>query len=424
MTAANKISQIDKYAAKALMVSFFLPMQLQPLVAFAMCFYFIYRTFRSKERPPVTNYVWALFLGAIYIMYVLAIPFTPAKYSEVLSKLCEYRLSYLLLPIVFASISPQKIHIILGELAWFVYCCFVVCVATNLAFVACLLTKSSFFLQFGMPPGGFRDVSHVTYRIFFEVFTGHHPTYISMYLVFAISVLLLKGERMNRKLKYALFYSMLIFLLPLLAKSPLVALMLIFMHTAWLRRKSLMQYKWMFAGVLLVLVLSYLFVPFVSQRVNEMGGFSNTSVTKDVTDNSIHERKMILSVDLGMLKQYWISGAGPGKLMYLLKIRYFFYSIYYGRNISSFDPHNEYLYQWLSFGLIGIILFAGALLTHLFTSIRKRNHLYLYFLMIVMITFFTESVLTVQHGIIFYSFFASLFFFYNNKLNVTEPKEN
>ena len=413
---------VDKYAARALMVSFFLPMQLQVLALFASCIYFIVRAIRSKDKIHAGNFLWALLLGAGYLLYILAIPFTSAAYSEVLGKLCEYRVSYLLLPIACAAIPRAKLQSIIDEFPFFVYCCVVVCLAANIAFAACLLTKSSIFTVYDMPAGGFRDVSHVTYRRFFEAFTGHHPTYISMYLVFGVGILLHKA--MNRNMKYLLFYSMLALLLPLLAKSPIVALFIIFAHTAWLRRKALMQYKWIFVGILAVVVLSYLFVPFVSQRVNEMGGFSGTSLKRDVTDNSIHERKVILSVDMGMLHQYWLGGTGPGRLMHQLKLRYYFYSLYYGRDFGVFDPHDEYLYQWLSFGIFGFLLFAGALLTHLITSLKAKDYLYFYLLLVLMVTFFTESVLTVQHGLIFYSFFASLFFFYNKRGNAAASREN
>ena len=424
MNQPGSLSLIDKYAARLLMLSFFLPMQLQVVVAFTMSFYFIFRTIQSGERTPPGNYLLSLFLGAGYLLYIVAIPFTSAPYKDLSYKLLEYRVSYLLLPVVFASVSRRKIRSILDELAFFVYFTVATCFIANIAFVVCLATKAAYFIRYNMPAGGFKDVSHVTYRRFFEVFTGIHPTYLSMYLVFGISILLLQSKNMNRGLKYFLFYSQIIFLLPLLAKSPLLALFVIFIHTGWLRRRALAQYKWMFAGILAVVVLSYLFVPFVSQRVNEMSGFSKSSIKVDVADNSVHERKMILNVDMSALKTYWVTGAGPARLMDLLKQRYFFYSIYYGRDVNWFDPHNEYLYQWLSFGLAGIMLFAGVLALHVTTSIRKKDHLYGYLMLILMITFFTESVLTVQHGVIFYSFFASLLFFYNNGLNIKQQKEN
>ncbi len=400
---------IDKYAARLLMLSFFLPMQVQVVALFLSSAYFIFRTFEDNEKTPVRNYGLALMIGSLYLLYLVGIPFTPSNYRHVTQTLCEYKLSYLLLPIVYAAISSEKIKVIIKELKWFVYC----------SLGICLIANGWFIMKFAFAPEGFHGVNHVTYRIFFEDLTGIHPTYISMYLVFGIGVLLMRSIEMNRTLKYILFYSSLAFLLPLLAKSPLIALVLMFLHMAWLRRKRLGQYKWIFFGVVAMMVLSYLFVPFVSQRVNEMAGIG-TSLKENVTDNSIHERKMILAVDLGMVKRYWVTGCGPGRLLYLLKQKYFFYSLYYGRDVNSFDPHNEYFYQWISFGLAGIGLFLLALGMHIFRAIRNRDNLYIYLLLVLGITFFTESVLATQHGLLFYAFFSSLLFFCKQKAEQTE----
>lgn len=400
---------IDKYAARLLMLSFFLPMQAQVIALLLPSVWFIFRTFQDKERTSVSNYKHALGLGALYVLYLAAIPFTPAAYRHISQTLCEYKLSYLLLPLLYAAISPQKIKAILGELAWFVYFSVGICIIANGWFVA----------KYALSPTGFQGVNHVTYRIFFEELTGIHPTYISMYLVLGIGILLVRGAAISRPVKFVLFYLLLAFLLPLLAKSPLIALVLMFIHTAWLRRKTLGQYKWLFIGAVGMMVLSYLFVPFVSQRVNEMAGIG-TSLKENVTDNSIHERKMILSVDLDMVKRYGLTGCGPGRLLYLLKQKYFFYSLYYSRDVNAFDPHNEYFYHWISLGLAGIILFLSALIMHFLRALKNKDNLYIYMLLILCITFLTESVLATQHGLLFYAFFSSLLYFSKQKAGKTE----
>ncbi len=396
----NGSTLTDKIMARIMMVSFFLPHQLQPVGVFLPAIYFIVRSFSSAGGIPVRNMGAAIFLGALYLLYLGALPFTQGEFSGVLHKLCEYRMGYLLIPLAFSLIAKDKLAVIYKELAWFVYAAVATCIATNIAFV----------VKYAMAPTGFHGVTHVAYRIYFEQFCGHHPTYMSMYLVLGAGYLLVRGQHMNRMLKYALFYAIIAFLLPLLAKSPLIALALLMLHQAWLRRKTLWQYKWVFAGMLAVLAASYLFVPFVSQRVQEMAGVSG-GMKGNVTDNSIYVRKMIWTVDTGLVKHYWLAGCGPGRLMHLLHVRYLFYSLQYGYDVSAYDPHNEYFYQWISFGLVGIFLLLAALLAHFIASVKHKDFVYLYLLLIVAITFFTESVLATQHGLFFYSFFSSLFFF-------------
>ena len=395
----NKLEQVDKYAARLIMLSFVLPMQIQIIALFAPFIYFIFRTFQVKEHVPVSNYLWGIFLGTTYLFYLFALTTTPPAYINVVHQLCEYRLSYLLIPVLFSIISPQKTEIIYKELCWFVY----------FSIAACLITNISFIVTYSRLPQGFKGVTHVAYRIYFEEFCGLHPTYMSMYLALSAGILF-TATKISSRLKYLLFYVMLALLLPLLAKSPLIALALMLAHQAWLRRHTLWQYKWIFAGMLGVLALSYLFIPFVSQRIQEMSGLSG-GVQGNINDNSVYVRKMIWEVDSTMARHFWLTGCGPGRIMQLLKIRYFFYSLHYGYNVNSYDPHNEYFYQWISFGLTGILFFIATLLIHFYNALKKRQHLYFYALLILIITSFTESVLTTQHGLIFYSFFTALFFF-------------
>ncbi len=403
--------RIHKYVARLLMVSFFMPPKLQVIVLFGSCIYFIVASIKAKEYPEKRNYLSALGLGSIYFLFLAALAFTPAPFSRIAHNYSEWRISYILLPIVTATWSARIRQIVFNELPYFIYTCF----------LACLVTNGYFLVKYLTAPTGFKDVNHVTYRVFFEEFIGLHPTYISMYLAFCLGLLLVVCRQMNRTLKYFLFYSLILFILALFAKSPLIALAVIICHFGWINKSRLLRYKWLFAGMLAVMVAAYAFIPFVSQRAHEMVGISGETLKSNVIDNSISERKMIWSVDNAMLHQYWMTGCGPGRLLYLLKQRYFFYSVYYGHDISSFDPHNEYFYEWLSFGMIGIGILFLTLGYQLFKAINRNNYIYLYLLTILGITFFTESVLARQQGVIFYAFFTSLFFFMTNskKLNTT-----
>ena len=392
---------IDKIIARIMMVSFFLPMKWQPMVVISTSVYFVICSLYTSRSISRQNLLWALFLGAGYLLYLGAILFTPHEFARVANKYLEYRLSYIVFPVIFALVSKDYLDTIFNELRYFVYAAVVMCIATNAAFV----------YKYAVLPTGFHGVTHVAYREGFEKICGLHPTYMTMYMVFSAGFLLVQGNAINKFLKYSLFYALLAFILPLLAKSPIIAMAVMLLHQLWLRRGSLLQYKWLFAGMLAVLVASYLFVPFVSQRVQEMAGLSGGAMKGNVTDNSIYVRKLIWTVDTNMLRHYWLAGCGPGRLMYLLHVRYLFYSLQYGYDISALDPHNEYFYQWISFGLSGILVLLSALFMHFCTAIKHSNFLYLYLMLILSITFFTESVLAWQQGIIFYSFFSGLFFF-------------
>ncbi len=143
-----------------------------------------------------------------------------------------------------------------------------------------------------------------------------------------------------------------------------------------------------------------------------MLGLLHSNNAGNITDNSVNIRKLIWATDTNMLEHYWLTGIGPGRMLDLLHYRYFFHSIYSGYWLGYFDPHNQYLYDWLTFGIIGIVLLLVVLFVQFRRAIVFKNRLYLYLLIIISVTFFTESLLARQLGVLFYSAFTSLLFFY------------
>jgi O-antigen ligase len=75
------------------------------------------------------------------------------------------------------------------------------------------------------------------------------------------------------------------------------------------------------------------------------------------------------------------------------------------------DPHNEYFVEWLSFGILGIALLVAILAVQFIKAVRTKNYLYLYLLIVLSTTFFTETVLSLQRGVMLYAVFTSLMFY-------------
>ena len=126
-------------------------------------------------------------------------------------------------------------------------------------------------------------------------------------------------------------------------------------------------------------------------------------------------RQMIWKTETDLLKQHWLTGVGPGRILHTLNERYFFYSVYHNLPVGYFDPHDQYISDWLSFGIVGILLLMATLIVHFVKALKAKNNLYLYLLVIFAVTFFTETALSRQKGIIFFAVFTSLFFFYSQR---------
>jgi O-antigen ligase len=79
---------------------------------------------------------------------------------------------------------------------------------------------------------------------------------------------------------------------------------------------------------------------------------------------------------------------------------------------KNYNSHNQYLFSWLCFGLPGIALFLGFLLTYLVVFIKKRQFLGIYLAGSFIVANVTECLLETQKGIVFYLFFSTLVIFH------------
>ncbi len=396
-------TQVDKWVARLLMVSFFLGIKGQAIGVVACIGYFFFKSIFERHPISMSHIKWALVMGSGFFLYLIALPLTPQAFSDKMHLVVEGRLSYLLFPILVGLTARKYINVLVSEFRFFVFAAVATCIYANTWFV------THFYL---LHHDQGQVINHVTYRIFFETVTQTHPTYISMYISAAIFMLLTGITQLNKLVSSLLGYLLLAFLLAILAKSPVLAVGIAALHFAWEQRGKIAQYKWAIVGLVAVIAMSYLFVPFVSQRVNELITVGGGKSHNPVADNSLNERKLIWEVDKSALSQFWKTGCGPGKLMYELKLRYFFNSMTYKTNIGLFDPHSQYFYECISFGVLGVVFLLIGFGTHIIRALKSGNKFYAYLLLLFGITFFTESLLVRQQGLLFYAFFTSVMFFY------------
>jgi hypothetical protein len=211
--------------------------------------------------------------------------------------------------------------------------------------------------------------------------------------------------------KYVVVCVLQVLLLALLVKAAIVALALILLHYSYLHRRQARAYIAPVIMLGLAVAAACYFIPFIGQRVGEVFSFFTGHKPANTTDNSVAVRQLIVQQDAALMRHNWLTGVGPGRVLHALQERYFFYSLAHGENVGSYDPHSEYFEERLSFGVAGILLLVSILLIHFRAAWRTRNHLYLYCLLILTITFFTETVLSRQEGVLFFAVFTSVFYY-------------
>ncbi|MFD1143788.1 O-antigen ligase family protein [Larkinella insperata] len=403
----NNLIAYDKYLARLVMICFFLPNRVQIFILMGVFIYWAVRDNFFVKDQHFRPYGGALLLGSIYLLYAVCAPFTNSAYqSDVLFDL-EQKASLFAGPFAFLLMQPQTRKIIAGELIYFVYACFISCLVGNLFYLH----------EYGWHVSS--PDAHIQYRLYFEKITGMHPTYMGIYLCFASAILLISPKHRQQVKGWKLVavqFPLFLFLMALMPKAPVIALFVILCYYAWINRAQKHKFVPILAVLLISLSIACISIPFSSQRIGEFSAVLDAKPNDNPMDNSVQMRQVILSVDLDVLAQNWVTGLGPGGVDPALKAKYEEYARRLNVPLEAFDTHNEYLNQWLSFGLIGITLFILVLGIQFANAVRRRDHLYAILLMIFIVTFFTENVWSQQKGITFYSFFTSLFFFVGMRL--------
>ncbi len=391
---------ITHNAYKLAAISFFVPLRLQVLLLFIGTAVPLASIIINKQRISKNEYLTAVLLGSFYFLYLIYIPFAGVNLHPLLF-LCEKKLSLIILPFTVLFINKANEN---KPFNWmfFVYACAAVCLTANLyILIDYIIHQPSLLFQ-------------VYYRQTFERITDTHPTYIGIYIAFSILVLIYRFQnklisQKNIPFHIILFFFLLVFLLLLSPKMPLIASLLIGLYV-FLNLKSGFKKYFILSSLIALTVSGYFLMPSFQQRWQETGCFiSKTENSISSFENSLAVRKIILEIDLSMLEAFWIKGTGPGNLQAYLDNYYYYISVNTKTSFGSYNTHNEYLNVWLSFGIIGILLFALLLFFHFWKAYVSGNLLYTYFLVLICFCFLTENLLDRQRGVIFFALLGAYF---------------
>ncbi|WP_165819336.1 O-antigen ligase family protein [Flagellimonas aquimarina] len=164
---------------------------------------------------------------------------------------------------------------------------------------------------------------------------------------------------------------------------------------------------------------SYLSFTTVKLRVDEVfrTKFALPSSGNDIeTYNSTNVRNGVYFCSLKIIKENALLGVGLGDAQDKLNDCY---RDELGAKIygwTTYNTHSQYLFFLLTAGLLGLLLFLTSLSIQLKISVERKENQHFYFLIIVAIICLTENVLVRSDGLIFFSFFNSLFLFNPKKL--------
>ena len=397
-------------------VSFYLPQIVNSILLGLLSLLTLIRGFRKKSCFPKNQY-FLLFFLLYYVCLVIGLLYT-GNLKQGFFEL-EKRLAFALLPLIFFFsdwLTRTKFRNII----------FTFIISTCVAITYCLIYAIIENYLFGY--NLFHDIR---YNINYQIQWHEHGVYLpyiinmthvfmGMYIVFAIyglvyySVTAKKQSLVFRLLQLCLFFYFFYFLLLIGAKMAIINLVLAFLVSLlyWIFHFQGRKYRIAFILVFFVVGIVLTSVVVRQHRFQELIHYIyHPEDLKEIhPDNSITARYVILNCSLESIRNNIWWGVGTGDLNDTMNAFYRSkgYDVWADRNYHS---HNQFLDSWLMWGLPGLLVFSSMLLIPLYISIRKKYYFYSLFLILIIMSCMTDSVLSGIHGIMFYTFFNALIAF-------------
>lgn len=252
-----------------------------------------------------------------------------------------------------------------------------------------------------------------------------HPTYLAAYDAFALVVL----GRMHMRKVFTLSHPWLHYFLAMLLivhvglleskAGYLCALLAIGLVGAqyFKRRNRARAVLFMASGAVL---LATIVVVTPSARHRVMTAFKTTETSQSVDQNARDEAVRVAkpeSSTQGRLAAWRAAlefiavnplGAGTGDVTDRLVEIYTREGESYARR-KALNAHNQFLQAGVAFGWIGIAVLLHIFLAGFLLALRRRDFIFLSFLLICFLNMLFESFLELQSGVVFFSFFFSFF---------------
>ena len=123
-------------------------------------------------------------------------------------------------------------------------------------------------------------------------------------------------------------------------------------------------------------------------------------------NNSTSIRFYILKCSIKMALEKPFFGHGLGDVQNELDLRYNINETILPSN--KYNSHNQYLFVWLSSGIIGLIFFLLFLYYCFSLAVRSQDYFFLSILILFAVSFLFENILSRQSGVILFSFLVNL----------------
>jgi O-antigen ligase len=315
-------------------------------------------------------------------------------------------LSFILLPIVFLTLKPFNKREYYIVIKIYVY-------AVTLLFLICFANAIYRQVIFSNQGGSFNWYFFYRYDLL-EIF-DQHPTYVSMYGLLSLSILLDKRKIFFKKkwiLLLVIFIQGLSIVLYGSRIGYIILLILIFAHIyinlKLKSKKEKGRLTLIYLLSIIILLTTSWNIPIVKERIQFTLGyqqdykFNNQEAIKNSTPEE-QGRFLLWKDAFELIKEKPLFGYGTGSNHEVLSKKY----KEKGHQLfleKRYNAHNTYLDLLLTGGIPLLLIYLSILGNLLYIGFYKKNYIVLSFFLILAITGLTETIFRSQ-GIIFFAFF-------------------
>jgi O-antigen ligase len=402
---APTATKISFYHILLFMASLPFDMFYSHVILISFCLHTLIHLNREDLRPVFT--LRNLALQSVFIVTALSTIYTINR-PEAFSQLGRH-VPILLFPVLF-SISPFDLKKYRNQLLLgFSLVCS--------AMVGYLYLDALYTIRFyGLPIKSIFSSSFTNHN--FSDPIGMHATFFSLQLGIAL-ICLLSALLKETDRKWQLFYAACVCLLAagllqLSSKAVFFAVLLVVniaVPVFLLQGKVKRKFVWITGSFSVLIIGAILTMGFLKTRY-----ISNLKYDMELTSRNalLDSRLDRWSTSFELIKQKPIIGYGAGSELGLLH-ESFYAKKYYSSFINHLNTHNEYLSFWLKSGIIGLLIYLVTLAFGFKQALKRKDLLFFTFMVLIAFVSFSENLLDVDKGVIFYAFFFSFFIFSGNE---------
>jgi len=345
---------------------------------------------RLKERKSL------LLFPLYFILLCIGVSYTKDISNGL--KHIETSIGFLILPICFAT--GRRIHMsTLVRAGW------IFTATTVVASFYCIVQNILFFKKNDLPFNDFFEWEYSYTHV--SSFIQLHPTYFSILVLISIYfVIYLPGYRSwTLKIMSAVLITFFFIFLIMLGTKIAILIFILFTNAAlivYLRKRN----RILILGYVLlnVLMVGFAFRAHVIywRFLMAYETFKNTLNGTEKSDYRIFHWKCALKA----IYEKPMFGWGTGDSHYPLNECYERMGM---NELINYNAHNQFLESWIKIGLGGLLIASLCLLFPLYKSLRSRQYLFISIFSTYLIVAFTESIFSVQKGIVLFALIASIY---------------